>query len=61
MLQDHPNHVPIRQKSQQHAGEAAVPVRVISRCQIDKHGTGLLLSLERVFDILRKQNGLVHG
>ena len=31
-LQDHPNHVLIRQKSQQLSGEAAVPDSVISRC-----------------------------
>ena len=31
-LQDHPNHVLIRQKSKQLAGKAAVPDSVISRC-----------------------------
>ena len=59
-LQDHPNHVFIRQKSQQLSGEAAVPHSVMSRCQIDKHSTDLFLSFERVLDILCEQNGLVH-
>ena len=56
---DHPDHVLIREKSQQLAGEAAMPDSVISCCQVDKHGTGLL-SLKRIFDILLEQNGLVH-
>ena len=38
-----------------------MPDSIISRCQVDKHGTGLLLSLKKVLDILRKQNGLVLG
>ena len=58
-FQDHPNHVLIRQKSQQLAGEAMVPDSVTSFCQVDKHGTGLL-SFKRVLDILCKQNDLVH-
>ena len=52
-LQDYQNHVLIRQKSQQLAGETAVPHSDTSRCQVDKHGTGLLLSLKRVLDISR--------
>ena len=60
-LQDHLNHVLIQQKYQQLAGEAAAPVSVINCCQVDKHGNGLFLSLKRVLDILREQNGLVHG
>ena len=59
-LQDHFNHVLIWQKSQQLAGKAAVPDNVISCCRVKKHGTCLLLSLKRVLDILREQNGLVH-
>ena len=51
----------IRQKSLQLAGKAAMPDSVISRCQVDKHGTGLLLSLKRVLDILRERNDLVHS
>ena len=60
-LQDHPEHVLIWQKSRQLAGEATVPDSAISRCQVDKHGAGLLFGLKRVLDILREQNGLVHG
>ena len=60
-LQDYPNHVFIWHKSQQLAGEAAVPDSVINRCQVGKHRTGLLFSLKRVLDILREQNCLVHG
>ena len=60
-LQDHPNHVLIRQKSQQLAGEAMVPDSVKSFCQVHKYGTGLLLSFKRFLDILRKQNDLVHN
>ena len=48
----------IRQKSKQLAGKAAMPDNVISSCQVDKHGTGLFLSLKRVLDILRGRNGL---
>ena len=59
-LQDHPDHVLIRQKSQQLAGKASVPDNAISRCQVDKHGTSLFLCLIRVLDILCEQNGLVH-
>ena len=41
-IQDHPNRVLIRQMSLQLAGKAALPDSVISRCQVHKHGTGLL-------------------
>ena len=43
-LHDHSNLVLVRMKSQQLAGEATVPDSVISSCQIDKHGTGLLFA-----------------
>ena len=43
------------------AGKAASPDSVISRCEVDKHGASLLLSLKRVLDILHEQNSLVHG
>ena len=59
--QGHPNHVLIQQKTQQLAGETAMPSSVTGRCQVDKHGTGLLLTLKRVFAILREQNSLVVG
>ena len=48
----------VRQKSQQLAGEATVPDSVISSCQIDKHGTGLLFCLKRILNGLPKQNDL---
>ena len=57
---DHLDHVVVRQKSQQLAGVATVPDSVISSCQIDKHGTGLLFCLKRILNVLRKQNDLVH-
>ena len=41
-LHDHADHVFIRKKSQQLAGEATVPDSVISSCHIYKHGFGLL-------------------
>ena len=60
-LQNYPDYVLIREKSQQLAGEKAVLNSVISRCQVDKHDTGFLVSLKRVLDILREPNDLVHG
>ena len=54
-LQDYPNHVLVRQKSEQLAGAAVVSDSVISRCQVDKHGTGLLLYLKKVLNILCEQ------
>ena len=59
-LQDHLGHVLI-QKSQQLAGEATVPDSIISRCQVDKHGTGIFLSLKRALSILHELNNLVHS
>ena len=50
----------IWQKSLQLAGKAVVQDNVITLCQVDTHGTGLLLSLKRVFDILQEHNDLVH-
>ena len=50
----------VRKKSQKFAGEATVPDSVISSCQTDKHGTGLLFCLKRILNALRKQNDLVH-
>ena len=38
-----------------------MPDSVMSSCQIDKHGTGLLFCLKRILNVLRKQNDLVHG
>ena len=46
-LQDRPSHVLIRRKFQQLAGKTAVPDSVISRCQVDKYGIRLLLSLKK--------------
>ena len=51
---DHLDHVLVRQKSQQLAGEATVPDSVTSCCQIDKYGTGLLSCLKRILSILFK-------
>ena len=51
----------VGEKSQQFAGEAAVPDSVIGCCLVDKHGTNLLLSLKRVLIVLREQNALVRG
>ena len=58
---DHPDHVLVRKKSQQLAGEATVPDSVISSCQIDKQGTSLLFCLKRIFNVLPKQNDLIYG
>ena len=33
----------------------------MSSCQIDKHGTGILFCLKRIFNVLRKQNNLIYG
>ena len=51
----------VRQKFQQLADEATVPDSIISSCQIDKHGTSLLLCLKRFLTVFQKQNDLVHG
>ena len=52
----------IREKSQQQlASKATVPDSVISSCQIDKYGTGLLLSLKIILDVLSQQNNLIYG
>ena len=52
-LQDHLDHVIIRKKSQQIAGEAAVLDSVISCCQVEKHGSDLLLCMKKVLNILK--------
>ena len=59
-LQNHPNHALIQKKSQQLAGEAAVPVSVISSFQVDKLSTGFLFSGKMILDFLREQNNLVY-
>ena len=51
---DHLDHVLIRQKSQQLAGEATVPDGIISSCQTNKHGTNLLFCIKRILNVLRK-------
>ena len=38
-----------------------MPGSVISSCQIDKHGTGLLFCIKRTLKVLRKQNDLIYG
>ena len=53
-------HVLVRQKSQQLAGEVTLPDRVISNCQIDKHGPSLFC-LKRILNVLCKQNDLIYG
>ena len=58
---DHSDHVLVRQKCQQLAGEAMAPDSVISACEIDKHGTSLLFCLKRILNVLRKQNDLIYG
>ena len=58
---NHPDHVLVRQKSQQLADETTVPDNVISSCQIDKHDTSLLLCLKRILNALGKQNDLIYG
>ena len=58
---DHSDHVLVWQKSQQLAGEATVPRSVISSCQIDKHGTGLLFCRKEILNALRKENDLIYG
>ena len=54
-LQDYPDYVIIWERSQQLANEAMWPDSFISGCQVDKHGTGLLLSIKRILNALRKQ------
>ena len=58
---DHLDHVLVRQKSQQLAGEATVPHSVIISRQIDKHDTSLLFCLKRILNVLPKQNNLIYG
>ena len=50
---DHSCHVLVRQKSQLLAGEATLLDSVISSCQLDKYGTGLLFCLKRILNALR--------
>ena len=50
----------VRQKSQQLAGEAMILESVIGSCQIDKHGPSLLFCLERILNVLHKQNDLIY-
>ena len=38
-----------------------MPDSVVSSCQIDKHGTSLLLGLKQFLNVLSKQNSLIHG
>ena len=38
-----------------------MPHCVISACEIEKHGTGLLFCLKRILNVLRKQNDLIYG
>ena len=51
----------IRQKPKQLAGETTALDSIVSSCQIDKHGTSLLLGLKRILNVLSKQNSLIHG
>ena len=60
-LHIHTNHVLVRQKPQQLAGEATVPDSVIGSCQVDKDGTGLLFRFECILNALREQSDLIHG
>ena len=60
-LHNHTNHVLVRQKPQQLAGEATVPESVIGSCQVDKDGTGLLFRFECILNALREQSDLIHG
>ena len=46
-----------RNLSPEAAGKATAPDSVISRCQIEKYGTGLLLSLKRIPDVLGQDVG----
>ena len=57
---DYSDHVLVREKSQQLAGEATVPDSVISSCQIDKHCTSLLFFLKRILNVLCKKNDLIY-
>ena len=58
---DHPDHVLVRQKSQQLAGEDMVPDSVASSCQINKHGISLLFCSKRILNVLCEQNDLICG
>ena len=60
-LHDQSDSVLIRQKPQQLADKTIVPESVICRFQFDKYGTGLLLSLKRILDVLGQQNNLILG
>ena len=51
-LHNHSDHVLIRAKPQQLAGKTTTPDSVISSCQINKYGTGLLFSLKKILDVL---------
>jgi len=51
----------IGKQSQQLAGEAAMPYGVVGCCEIDKHGSGLLLNRKAILDVLCEQGDLVYG
>ena len=60
-LHNHTNHVLVRQKPLQLAGEATVPDSVIGSCQVYKDGSGLLFRFECILNSLREQSDLIHG
>ena len=51
----------IKMLKEEIAGKVTVPESVISSCQIDKYGTGLLFSLKRILDVLNQRNNLMYG
>ena len=59
-LHNHADHVLVRQKPQQLAGEATVLDSVIGSCQVNKDGTGLLLHFECILNTLRELSDLIH-
>jgi len=53
-FQHHADRVSIGQQSQQLTGEAAMPYSVLDCCEIDKHGSGFLLSRNATLDVSRQ-------
>ena len=57
----HSYHMFASQESEQLVGEATVQDSVISRCQINKHGTSFSFCFKTVLNVLSQQNCLIPG
>jgi len=53
--------MPIRQQSQELAGEAVMPCSVVGCCEVHKLSSGLLFSRKAILDVLCQQGDLVCG